>query len=65
MDVHPEALRGWVKRAEADEGIAPRITSGDAARIVELKWWSTGRTVRLDSRAVRARACFSTPRTTC
>ncbi|MGW4519444.1 transposase [Streptomyces sp. NPDC004393] len=37
LDVHPEALRGWVKRAETDEGIVPGTTSGDAARIAELE----------------------------
>lgn len=37
LDVHPEALRGWVKRAETDEGIVSGTTSTDAARIAE---WS-------------------------
>lgn len=37
LDVHPEALRGWVKRAETDEGIVPGTTSTDAARIAELE----------------------------
>ena len=35
--MHPEALRGWVKRAETDEGIVPGATSTDAARIAELE----------------------------
>ncbi|MFE2092814.1 transposase [Streptomyces sp. NPDC059460] len=30
LDVHPEALRGWGKRAETDEGIVPGTTSADA-----------------------------------
>ena len=34
---HPEALRTWVHRAETDEGLRPGTTSGDAARIAELK----------------------------
>ncbi|WP_078968986.1 transposase [Streptomyces cyaneogriseus] len=37
LDVHPEALRGWVKRAEVDEGTVPGTTSTDAARIAELE----------------------------
>jgi transposase len=37
LDVHPEALRGWVKRAETDEGIRPGTTSQEAARIAELE----------------------------
>ncbi|MFB7577257.1 transposase [Streptomyces sp. NPDC056165] len=37
LDVHPEALRGWVKRAETDEGIVPGTTNADAARIAELE----------------------------
>jgi transposase len=37
LDVHPEALRTWVKRAEVDGGQRPGTTSQDAARIVELE----------------------------
>lgn len=37
LDVHPEALRGWVKRAETDEGIVPGTSGTDAARIAELE----------------------------
>ncbi|WP_327668083.1 MULTISPECIES: IS3 family transposase [unclassified Streptomyces] len=37
LDVHPEALRGWVKRAEIDEGTVPGTTSTEAARIAELE----------------------------
>ncbi|QHC23063.1 IS3 family transposase [Streptomyces sp. GS7] len=37
LDVHPEALRGWVKRAEIDDGVVPGTTSGEAARIAELE----------------------------
>jgi transposase len=37
LDVHPEALRTWVKRAETDEGLVPGTTSTDAARLVELE----------------------------
>ncbi|MFF4601128.1 IS3 family transposase [Amycolatopsis sp. NPDC001319] len=37
LDVHPEALRTWVKRAEIDAGAAPGRTSDDAARIAELE----------------------------
>ena len=37
LDVHPEALRGRIKRAETDEGIVPGTTSAEAARIAELE----------------------------
>lgn len=37
LDVHPEALRTWVKHAEIDAGTAPGRTSDDAARIAELE----------------------------
>ncbi|WP_406727042.1 IS3 family transposase [Streptomyces sp. GD-15H] len=37
LDVHPEALRTWVKRAETDEGIVAGTTSTDAARLAELE----------------------------
>jgi transposase len=37
LGVHPEALRGWVKQAEVDNGTRPGTTTGDAARIAELE----------------------------
>ena len=37
LDVHPEALREWVKRAEINEGVVPGTTSAEAARIAELE----------------------------
>ena len=37
LDVHPEALRTWVKRAEIDGGQRAGTTSQDAARITELE----------------------------
>ncbi len=37
LDVHPEALRGWVRQAETDEGSRLGTTSADAARIAELE----------------------------
>ncbi|MFD0008842.1 hypothetical protein ACFVJ4_41640 [Streptomyces sp. NPDC127178] len=33
----PEALRGWVKRAETDDGMRAGTTSADAIRIAELE----------------------------
>lgn len=29
LDVHPEALRGWVKRAEIDSGVVPGTTGSE------------------------------------
>lgn len=37
IDVHPEALRTWVKRAETDEAGVPGSTSADVARFAELE----------------------------
>ena len=37
LGVHPEALRGWVKQAEIDNGTRPGITGADAQRIAELE----------------------------
>lgn len=37
LGVHPEALRGWVKQAEADGGLRSGTTSAEAARIAELE----------------------------
>ena len=37
LGVHPEALRGWVRQAEIDDGTRPGVTTDDAARIAELE----------------------------
>lgn len=37
LDVHPEALRTWVRQAEIDGGHRPGTTSDDASRILELE----------------------------
>ncbi|MET8645021.1 transposase [Streptomyces sp. NPDC004074] len=37
LDVHPRALRSWVKQAETDEDRRPGTTSTDADRIAELE----------------------------
>jgi transposase len=35
--VHPEALRGWVKKAETDAGERPGTTGSDAERLAALE----------------------------
>jgi transposase len=37
LGVHPEALRGWVKQAEIDNGTRPGVTTEDQKRIAELE----------------------------
>lgn len=37
LDVHPEALRSWIQRAEIDEGKRPGTTTDDRRRIAELE----------------------------
>jgi transposase len=37
LGIHPESLRGWVKKAEVDAGQRPGTTSADAQRIAELE----------------------------
>ncbi|GAA3485058.1 transposase [Streptomyces yanii] len=37
FDIHPEALRTWVKRAETDAGLREGPTSEETARIAELE----------------------------
>ena len=37
LDVHPEALRNWVRRAEIDGGLRAGTTTEDGARILELE----------------------------
>ena len=37
LGIHPEALRGWVKKAEVDAGDRPGTTSSDAERLAALE----------------------------
>ena len=37
LGISPETLRGWVNRAEIDDGDRPGITTETAARIAELE----------------------------
>lgn len=37
LDIHPEALRSWVTRAETDAGIRPGLTTSDETRLKELE----------------------------
>jgi transposase len=37
LGVHPEALRGWVKQAEIDNGTRPGTSTEDQKRIAELR----------------------------
>lgn len=37
LDVHPEALRNWVRQAEIDGGLRPGTTTDDGARLLELE----------------------------
>lgn len=37
LDVHPEALRNWVKQAETDEGLRPGVTTQESERVKALE----------------------------
>jgi transposase len=37
LDVHPEALRSWLKQSEVDKGERPGTTTEDKQRITELE----------------------------
>jgi transposase len=37
LGIPTDTLRGWVQRAEIDEGVRPGTTSSDASRLVELE----------------------------
>jgi transposase len=37
LDVHPEALRSWLKQSEIDKGERPGATTEDKQRITELE----------------------------
>lgn len=37
LNIVPDTLRGWTKQARVDAGLAPGVTTGEAAKIKELE----------------------------
>ena len=37
LGVHPETIRGWMRRADVDNGRRPGTTTADAEKIAELE----------------------------
>src|SRR5437868_977949 len=56
LGIHPEALRGWVKRAETDAGDRPGTTSSDADRIAALE--RENRELRRANQILKSAASF-------
>jgi transposase len=53
---HPEALRGWVKKAEIDAGERPGTTSSDAERLAALE--RENRELRRANQILKSAASF-------
>ena len=56
LGVHPEALRGWVKKAEIDAGQRPGTTSSDAERLAALE--RENRELRRANQILKSAASF-------
>ena len=56
LNVHPEALRTWVKRAEVDAGDRPGTTSSDAERVARLE--RENRELRRANQILKSAASF-------
>jgi transposase len=56
LAIHPEALRGWVKKAEVDAGDRPGTTSSDADRLAALE--RENRELRRANQILRSAASF-------
>ena len=56
LDVHPEALRTWVRQAEIDGGTRAGTTSDDMSRIAELE--RENRELRRANEILRTSAAF-------
>jgi len=56
LGVHPEALRGWVKKAEIDAGDRPGTTSSDAERLTALE--RENRELRRANQILKSAASF-------
>jgi transposase len=56
LGIHPEALRGWVKKAETDDGVRPGTTSSDAERLAALE--RENRELRRANQILKSAASF-------
>src|SRR5690625_3670025 len=56
LDIHPEALRTWVKRAEVDAGQRPGVPSRAEERIAQLE--RENRELRRTNEILRTSAAF-------
>jgi transposase len=56
LGVHPEALRGWVKKAEIEAGDRPGTTSSDAERLTALE--RENRELRRANQILKSAASF-------
>ena len=56
LGIHPEALRGWVKKAEVDAGDRPGTTSSDAERLAALE--RENRELRRANQILKSAASF-------
>ena len=56
LGIHPEALRGWVKKAEIDAGQRPGTTSSDAERLAALE--RENRELRRANQILKSAASF-------
>ena len=56
LGIHPEALRGWVKKAEIDAGDRPGTTTSDAERLAALE--RENRELRRANQILKSAASF-------
>lgn len=56
LGTHPEALRTWVRQAEADQGIRPGTTTSDAEKIKALE--AEDRELRRANAIVKSASAF-------
>jgi transposase len=56
LGIHPEALRGWVKKAEVDAGDRPGTASSDAERLAALE--RENRELRRANQILKSAASF-------
>jgi transposase len=56
LGVHPDSVREWVRRHEADAGSGPGLTTGERARMAELE--RENRELRRANEILKAASAF-------